>query len=1198
MMQPLDLTQPIKDSGITLIEASAGTGKTYSIANIFLHFILKGRDVSEILVVTFTEDATKELRDRVRKNLSKALLQIRGDVTEEDPTLKAIIEIYPHQDENRRRLELALVNFDQAVISTIHGFCQRMLKENAFESHSTFDMELVTDDSKLIDELVEDFIRIESYDHQSAFNYDAEQLKSLIKLYKGQAIEEAEEFDLEARKQKFIELYKAHGHDQIEVLQNNKGMSRTQKNPYLLSKFPDYIEHLKLYCKGDERPTALKAIVALSQSSINSNMKSKKVPPTHELFEAADQLAECYSDKFIKQRFLKSFREKYEAKKEKLNVMTFDDLIIKLHEALVRDQANGPLHSLIRDNFKVALVDEFQDTDPIQYQIFKSLFGDKSHATEHAFYMIGDPKQSIYRFRGADIFAYLQAKNDADEQFTLQDNYRSEAAMVDAVNHFFSQRGADEAFAFAPAHESEGITFEPVGAKADKNTLKITGQPESLQLRWYRADEDKDLSKTDLQNLMPSLVTEEIISLLNKSQQGSAYFESEEKQALKPGDICILVNKNNQATAMKQSLNENGIPAVVAKSGNVFKSAEANALERFLNAVIDPKDSSLIPLLLSELFTLTAEEIKELGDQERFELLTEFVDYHREWEKRGFLRTLQKFIDRHQLYTRTLEQDQGERSLSNLYQLREILHEEEQSKGLGPSGLLRFLQEKTQADKVDDQYLQRLETDDNAVKIMTIHKSKGLEFPVVFCPYMWSESFEESSYGSFGESNKKNDFEYHDDSRLASLSIDPDEEFRQEKRYLWRREILSEKLRLLYVALTRSAHRCYLYWGDVNVSNTPFEYLANPEVTGADIADGTSTKLDSSQRRSIWQDQVANTSHTKFCELGNIDQMSPCFYRPKNDLELRKPKELKFEFPIWVDGSYSGLIRSHDKVQFTPDQAPLDDEGEKIPNAEPEEEIIPEGFFAFPRGAVPGTCIHEIFEHIDFQDERGWEEIIADRLKHYQLHETELANQEEFFAKRIADCKDMLRKVLSTTLVHNDFALDSIPRHQRLDELEFHYPVKDIQLKKLQKLFLAHYSDGFPHDYSLDLEKLNYRMEEGYFNGSIDLSFQKDGKFYIVDWKSNYLGPRYEDYHGEALQRAVREHFYFLQYHIYTLAFHLYLEKYLAGYDYDQHFGACIYLFVRGVEPGAQSGMHYDRVPKALVEDMKKLILEGEFKDV
>jgi exodeoxyribonuclease V beta subunit len=931
-----------------------------------------------------------------------------------------------------------------------------------------------------------------------------------------------------------------------------------------------------------------------------------KPAPQHELFDRCAELAEmeipdllALKAQKIKTDFMQFMISESEKIKAELNIMTFDDLINTLHKVLQNEAGSGPLHQRIRDKYKIALVDEFQDTDPIQYQVFSSLFGNKQHCSEHAFYMIGDPKQSIYRFRGADIFAYLEAKQHADQQLTLDTNYRSEPKMVDAVNQFFMAKGSEEAFAYAPEENQQGICFEPVKSGADKAILNLGSETEALQLRWVipnTEDPDKEESKTNIAKLMPKLVTREIVDILNKSQDQQAYFSKSDQstEAVKPGDIAILVNSHRQAQEMKSRLNQARIPVVIQKSGNVFDSAQAKDLLRLLEAISDPRDRTITPLLLSSFFSFSAASLKAMSDETRFTFLKEFIDYQKFWESRGLLRTLQKFMDRHELYTSSLAKENGERIISNLFQIRELLHEEETLNGLGLTGLIRYLNEKiTSSDKDDERYLQRLETDANAVQILTIHKSKGLEFPIVFCPYMWNQNYDVStSHLAQGENNRQGDFEFHDKKNEPFLSIDSSNEQRDEYRMLWRREVLGEQLRLLYVALTRAANRCYLYWGNIKNEPSLFSYLAQTSLSGAQLLEDKPEKLDLDHRRHFWEKTLCDNESIAFQAIDSEQDVAPLRYKNDLEVELIQPKPMDLQFECWMDGSYSALTRNHGKVHFTPDDLRTHDEGETSDEVN-QDEIPATGFYAFPRGAMPGVAIHEIFEHIDFQDETYWDKTIRSTLKRYNLHGARNANPEKFLDKRVADVIEMLKRVLSTKLAPCDFSIDQLSRTQRLDEMEFYYPVENIELHELKRVFAKYYTGTPNAAYIEDLDKLNYQMQNGFFNGSIDLAFQYDNKFYVLDWKSNHLGNSPEKYDKKSVKNAVREHFYFLQYHIYTLALHLYLEKYLADYDYETHFGGCIYTFVRGFESGTDYGIHYDRLPLGLVQDLKQLIVKG-----
>jgi exodeoxyribonuclease V beta subunit len=1195
--EKLDLGSMKPEPGVFLIEASAGTGKTYSIANLYLHFILQEKKIREILVVTFTEAATKELRNRIRENLSVALHILADSKNAKvDPTVLKILDSY-EVDGKYQLLENAIINFDQAAIFTIHSFCQRMLQENAFESMSLFNTELNKNPESLITEIIQDFLRRKNYTTSTPCSLTQEDMASLLKSYRGQAIVgNMVPDDLEDIKTQFLNLWKQHGPSLLEELRSSTNISHSAKSPYHADKLESYLPVLTDFEQGLIHQNLYQCLKALSQDTLNNYQLKNKVAPVHDLFAVANRLAPYYSSSIDKVEFLSFFEEQYPKKKSARNLLTFDDLIENLQRILQAENGDGPLHQRIREKYKVALVDEFQDTDPSQYKIFESLFSHPVHSAGHSFYMIGDPKQSIYSFRGADIFAYLKAKHRADRSFTLDTNYRSEEGMVQAVNSFFSLKGTEEAFAFAPTENQEGISFHTVKAGAvelKKDRLIIEGdeqEQKNLQLHWLNTPEMKEQSKTNVLPMVPKAITREIVHLLNLSQDGKAYFahSDSEKTPLKPGDIAILVNSHNQAADVKKELNNNGIPCVIQKSGNVFDTNEAKSILRFLETVFNPRESTIKPLLLSAFFDFSAAEIKDMDENERFFYLQEFITFRKEWEQQGFLRSFQKFIANHELYTRCIGLDDGERIISNIFQLRELLHQEEISEGLGLAGLIRFLNEKIHSsDKDDERFLQRLETDSQAVQILTIHKSKGLEFPVVFCPYLWANSYDSSHWGK-GENHTKGDFSFHDENLDHLFCLDPDTPERDQYRCYWRREKLGEQLRLLYVALTRAANRCYLYWGAIKNEPSVFSYLADPNFKGSQLLSKPAPKLAFEDRKNHWQRTLPEDSSIAFTD---IHQQEPDALRfsDQSTLPIQAPDKLHFSFNRWMNSSYSSLTRRHTKIQFTPDQeitkSDDDDTNQDF------QEVEAKGFFAFPKGANPGTAIHEMFEHIDFQNSSEWNAVIEQSLIKFRLHTDE--NSESVLDERIQVCREMIHNVLNAKLAPENFSLSNVTKSQRLDEMAFYFPVKNIDLNRLIAIFEHHYRGTKNAEFSEDLKSLTYLMESGFLNGSIDLAFEQNGKYYVLDWKSNHLGNDHENYHHQTLRNAVREKLYFVQYHIYTVALHLFLKNNLENYSYETHFGGVFYAFVRGFKPGTPFGIFHDRLPEGLVNDMESLFLKG-----
>jgi exodeoxyribonuclease V beta subunit len=536
-MRPLKLTEKPRQ-GKSLIEASAGTGKTYSISNLFLHFILQECPIQSILVVTFTDAATQELKGRIRDNLIKARSVFSGE--EKDDDLSAIGVLY---EEPVKKIDSALLNFDQASVFTIHGFCQRMLREYAFESSAMFEVELLQDDKKILEEVINDFWRQEIYPlnevQMSYFNLKREDLMHLgnqlmqspdlefvdvMEEWTWQSVLEKHEV-LKVKCKEVLKLFEKHK----EVIKTRLYQGALSKASYKVEQFEHKFRELTLCLK-----TGILDKTSLEYFGANIERKCKKgeLPPKHECFEKCEALSQLdWPDMekgfslYLKTKLKKALPEKLQEIKDRLEVMVFSDLIFKLYFVLQKEGPEGALHQKIRDKYQVVLVDEFQDTDPQQYEIFNSVFG---HSSEHAFYMIGDPKQSIYAFRGADVTAYLKAKHQA-EKYTLDTNYRSEKGMVDAVNHFFSQKDSREVFAYPPTEHEEGIVFEAVASGANKRKL-VMSQHSALQLCWYEdPHSDQSISKSNVEHEFTKRVCSDVCHLLKASEAGEAYFEILEK---------------------------------------------------------------------------------------------------------------------------------------------------------------------------------------------------------------------------------------------------------------------------------------------------------------------------------------------------------------------------------------------------------------------------------------------------------------------------------------------------------------------------------------------------------------------------------------------------------------------------------------------------------------------------------------------
>jgi exodeoxyribonuclease V beta subunit len=1199
-----DLTGTPLAPGVTLIEASAGTGKTFTIAGLFLRLILERNfSVREILVVTFTEAATGELRDRIRRTLADAAAAFRAGGSRDAVMARLIAPHLPQSRQMLARLDRALCGFDEASIFTIHGFCQRTLRDRAFESGVLFDTELITDDTELLETIAEDYWRTRFYEAGplpvSFALKNRLQPESFLPLLREQTRHPLLQYVSRVDGRGLSEL--------IGALEKNFAAARAvwlkQKDAIaaLLGSGADWPigEHAKPdvvrekldlaeACFASEEPTpaALAALDFFSRSAIEEDTSRKCDGPAYEFFDLCEQLGERETDFLagLKLDFIGYGRNELPRRKQQLKAQSFGDLLTHLHAAL-NAPGGAALAREVRAKYQAALIDEFQDTDPVQYQIFHRLFvgadvrrltSDQSllapAAATPLLFLIGDPKQAIYGFRGADIFTYLEAAARVDQRYTLEQNWRSETPLVGAVNAIFGF--AENPFVF------DQIRFQPVHAAgdADQNALTEDGRPSPPLHLWFMPREQgaAGINKGDTEAALPALVAAEIARLLG----GDARLGSDK---LTPRDIAVLVRKRDQARLMQEALRALHIPSVLHTEESVFASREARELARVLAALAQPANERLLrAALATDLMGVDGSTLEALGDDEagwqgRCE---RFHAGHERWRQRGFMPMFREWLQEENVRPRLLAFADGERRLTNLLHLAEALHQAALERRLGASEVTRWLHERIAAsDQAAELHQLRLERDDQAVRLVTIHKRKGLEYPVVFCPFSWDSSslrrgldeevlFHSPHVAADGEDGASEFFR-----DLGSENI-------AEHRALAFRERLAENLRLLYVALTRARNRCYLVWGgfkDAGTSAPAWLFHRPAHVTGhlKELLDAHFKSLeDTALRRDLERlaERPVAEDGQPVVWLTDIPQPRPEPRRPAVETapDLRSREFNGVIDRHWRISSFSNLTAGarderpdYDATVIACATTPAAGQGE------------PTGIFAFPRGTAPGTCLHKIFEELDFTQAGGaaLETLVTEKLRLHGFSPTE-------FGPGVCGA---IRRTLTVPLdpVRPDFTLSRVTLAERLNELEFYFPTSQLSPALLEAGFAA-----TPHSTAW-LERLNFKPAGGFVKGFIDLVFRFDGRFYIVDWKSNWLGGRPEDYSQAAVVHEMAEHFYPLQYHLYTVALHQYLALRLPDYDYEKHFGGVFYLFVRGMDPARpELGVHRDRPPAELIEKL------------
>jgi exodeoxyribonuclease V beta subunit len=1197
-------TTPLQ-RGVTLIEASAGTGKTFTIAGLFLRLLIEQKlSVSEILVVTYTEAATEELRGRIRQALADAAAAFVSG-TSSTPFLQSLLE----QSRGSAKdilagLEQALSNFDEAPIFTIHGFCQRQLRDRAFECGAPFDTELLTDPSALQQEIADDYWRRRFYEADPLVVQFAlknrlgpERLLPELELHSrhpalriisavdGRRFDELVS-DLRTAFARARDTWRAEQAAIRQIFaQAGEWAIKDYAKPDVVS---EQLSELERCFSDDAAPESFKCLKFFSATAIAAGTSKKAdAAPTHEFFDCCDTLGQRESEFLIGLRldFLDFARAELPRRKQRLKVQSFDDLLTRLHAALL-GSGGERLAGEVRAKYKAALIDEFQDTDPVQYQIFRRLFAGppngQSDATVVAssnhniapdeplhLFLIGDPKQAIYGFRGADFFTYLDAVRRADRRFTLDANWRSESGLVTAVNTLFQRATAPFVF--------DEIPFHPVVARgeADLKPLREGDRSHPQFHLWFfpRDPDAREISQARAEEILPGVVASEIARLLNGDTRIG-------DRPAGPQDIAVLVLKHSQAALMQEALRALKIPSVLHTEASLFASEEARDLERVLAAIAEPSSERMVRAALTTgLIGTTGVELDALNRDELpwQRRLESFHRYSNLWIDQGFTPMMRALLHDEQIRQRLLLLPDGERRLTNVLHLAEALHQAALERRLGPAGLTQWLADHIASqDKAAEEHQLRLERDDFAVRLVTIHKSKGLEYPIVFCPFAWKSSDlkwagEEQVF--FHERLDDGDSRFVRD--LGSKNYD-------RHREIAFREKLAENVRLLYVALTRARNRCYFVWGSFkNAGTSAPAWLLHPRelstICTDDVLNARFKSLDDASIRAHLEKLVAESAGPGAGPTILLRDM------PAPDLHCyRPPAESAIELTPrtfngtiqrdWRTTSFSALA-THRR-----DDQPDHDPAGVLPPLEPAEEGT---IFAFPRGTNAGTCLHKIFECVDFTtpDDGELDRIVRDQLRVHGF-------DAERFAPAVVNC---VRRSLEVPLdpARPGLKLAAVPLDGRLNELEFTFPLKRTTPASIRDLFA-----GASGDAESSLSRLKFDPVQGYVQGFIDLVFRLNETFYVVDWKSNWLGNRVEDYHQEAMRREMNERLYPLQYHLYTVALHQHLGTRLRGYEYEKHFGGVFYLFVRGIDPmRPELGVFHDRPSAKRIGSLSERLL-------
>jgi exodeoxyribonuclease V beta subunit len=1126
--------------GLNLIEASAGTGKTYTLSALYLRLVLEYElSVDQILVVTYTRAATEELRDRLRQKLVDARDELDSS--------------HPDQRKQFHRLNLAIQSFDEAAIYTIHGFCQRVLADFAFESGLPFELELVGDDVELLQAATDDFWRrhvvqadVDFSAYLLACRESPESLLQSVRSLIGKPylqVQPLPNFDVKQATQQldtgFNRVKQLWNEQQDQVIAALTNKQLLNGNKYRSVSVEKWLLQLMALVELDDVPMMLfKEFERFTPAKLEDALKKDQVLPELSFWTACETLLEQHQQ-FLSVRelqlqqlrldLLQYLTAELPEQKRQQQLQSYDDLLLNLDAALTGEQSEGLIEQL-RLQYQAALIDEFQDTDPVQYASFSRIYANTGFPT----FFVGDPKQAIYSFRGADIFTYLNAKTAAEHEHTLTTNWRSHPLLVSAVNTLFEK--VDKPFLY------DGIPFNAVGAARDETAVLQTTEQNAKSLQFVWCGNEKNWSKKELTAIAANDTADRIADLLNQAQQGHAtLIDGDESRTLSGGDIAVLVRNHRQANEVQQCLRARGVNSVQQGRENVFSSAESIVIQRLILAVAEPShDHFIAAVLMTPLFNLSAADLLSLqqDDNQWLSYSQLFHDCQQTWLKHGFVTMLRQLLAANQVQQRLLAQVAGERQLTNLLHLAELVQDYCNQHTVNFAAVSQWLlRQQTAAGEQETAQL-RLESDEQLVKIITIHKSKGLEYPIVFCPFLWDVSL---------RSSDDDLLIYHDPAQDNAALVAVAEPVLSKAQDIVDYEQRAEDLRLLYVALTRARERCVLFWGNgKGVEDSALFSLLHPQQAAeADLMQQGLTEL--------------TRHHAESMQMLTWQQREMLTYQVMDDeMDLRAREFSGQVHAPWRVGSFSALTAGHD--------AELPDyDATTQPSMQDSVETRNEyDRFGFPKGAQAGTCLHSILEKWDFHDQQQLAEVSKKQLSIFGFDE-----------KWLPVVTQWMSEIVSTPLLDDGLSLNQLQRQQRLDEMAFYFPVADLKVNSLQRA-LASYLGSDPA-LSEVIKRLKFYDLTGFMKGFIDLVFEHNGKFYVIDYKSNYLGSSAANYQQPQLEQAMLAHVYPLQYLIYTLALHRYLQLRLPDYDPHQHLGGVKYLFLRGMKAEWQKAGIYSQ---------------------
>ena len=1155
---------PLDAPGRALVEASAGTGKTWTIAVLYLRLLLepaRAFTVDQLVVTTFTDAAAQELRERLRHALREALT-LADAVRAGDPAPDApddreawLLQRWTTGEslaEDRRRLRLALADFDRAPVGTLHGLCQRILVEHPFDSGSRFEVGEPTSGQALSEELARDAWRVL---HQgdgkvpAGFDLDALKLSTFTKQLR-QLMAPGVRIDVIELAQVRAALPADFTHG-LRELADDKAAYLPKKTALAAA-----MRELARFLDGEDESLRTSALPYLRKIALEEFVVPERIADfdghsairaLRQHLPAIEAALEVPTLRFWQQQ-IEQARHWRDERLAARGQVTFDEMIRRAHAAIV---ANPALADALFAAWPVALVDEFQDTDAQQYGILDRLYRDADGKQRGRLVMIGDPKQAIYGFRGGDIHAYRRARADAQHLLELDTNHRSSRAYVQAVNQWYAAGGET-----LGRSGSDDVNYREVSASArrDKTPYTVAGEPLARPLQvHYRAPAPDGQPRRRRDALVAC--ASRIAAMLASGEHRIG------DKPLQPGDIAVLVPTNRDIASLRALLQARRVPCVGGARDSVFAGDMAFELHLLLVAVLDAdNEPALRAALLTRLWggdlamlaTLDAHSPLWPAISARLAALRE------RWRREGVLGLTRQLAQ--EAAPRLLATPRGERELTDLIHLGELLQQRAE-RGGGPRELLAWLgdqrRDEGDADSADERQ-PRLESDAKRVQLMTLHRSKGLEFKVVFLPLMWAQDG--------GAQHRPYLVPLPEGGRRAA--------FDEAAKLAAKWEGQDERFRTLYVALTRAIHACHVY-------------ALDPERTASNSkspkSDPDRAPLDAMVARVLGDNAAGSMPQVAWHEddwSGDDTSMPPA----PVDVSPRKVPDPPADAPLRQRLSFSTLVSG---LRAAPtEEAPADDEprASEVPDIDAGADAAHPELLALAsvRGPAFGNALHAAFEH-----RRQGEPLLEQQpLLHRELDAYGVRPNEIAFDILVPALARRMDGALAAGLLPG-LSLGAVPPERQRAEMAFHFRLDAARLSRLREACTAHGDPGLVPPFAAD------RLR-GLMTGKIDLVFEHAGRFHVLDYKGNWLGDRVADYTAAPLRAAMDHSHYRLQALLYTLALHRFLRQRLPDYAPATHLGEFIYLFVRAAGLGPGAGVYAERFPDALVADVDAAFAEAD----